>query len=506
MSFVVAAPESITTAAADLGGIGSALERAAAAAAGNTTGLPAAAADEVSIAVSRLFSAFGQDFTTLTGQAAAVHAEFVNLLNGGAAAYLGTEIANAEQTLLPGLSSAAAATVPGGAYAQLLANTTANLQSIYNNWAANPFPFLRQVLANQMGYWQQTSAAVSSAIQNFPTLVANLPATVRTGIQGLLALDPALFLQQFIATQAGFAQTFAVSLADMVDGIVTGLPAFNAGMQVAFQAVLAGDFNGAVVDVAQAFANLLVTGVDPGTVAITTTGNIFPNANLTLDISANPTLVGPLGDLFTMMGIPGQEAQYFTNLLPAGSIPRQMSQNLTNVLTALSIPSISTDVSVPLFNPPAVQYDAFFGLPLVITYAMAGAPISALNGLAASATAVQQALLAGNGVGALGALGDAPALMMNGFLNSDTLIDVPFGVPTGLPSPLPTTVSIALHLPFDGILVAPHPLTATVNVPGFEFLGFPTNVTIGGTPFMGLVPMLVDYLPEQLALAITPAA
>ena len=33
----------------------------------------------------------------------------------------------------------------------------------------------------------------------------------------------------------------------------------------------------------------------------------------------------------------------------------------------------------------------------------------------------------------------------------------------------------------------------------------PNELTIFGTPFMGMVPLLVNYLPQQLAASITPA-
>jgi hypothetical protein len=80
---------------------------------------------------------------------------------------------------------------------------------------------------------------------------------------------------------------------------------------------------------------------------------------------------------------------------------------------------------------------------------------------------------------------------------------VPVPITTPLPPPFASfTVPIVLHLPFDGILVPPHPVTATIDL---SALGLPpVPVTIFGTPFMGLVPLMVNYLPEQLAAAITP--
>jgi PE family len=513
MSFVIAEPDLVTAAADDLAGIRSSLAQATATAAAPTTGVTAAAADEVSSAISHVFGRVGREFQALSAEAVAFQDEFVSLLNGGAAAYLATDIANAEHGLLgavnapaQALGGAAAAFIPGGAYGQLLATTTANLQSVFGTWSADPFPFLRQVIANQMGYWQQIATSLTNTIQNFPAIVANLPATIQAAIQQLLAFNPVTALQGFVATQIGFAQEFATNLYAAATGIVTGLPAFGTQLEVALRAVLAGDYFGAVQDVAQAFANLLVTGANPGNPVISI--GPIPPFPPTISVTTNPTLLGPLGNLFALANIPGQEAQYLTNLMPP-SIPRQMAQNFTNVLNVLTIPSISATASLPLSNPTTGSLSAFFGLPLVVTYAAAGAPLAGLEGLATSATAVQQALLAGNPVGALGALVTAPAVVANGFLNGELIVDMTIPVPVNYPLPPPFppiafTAQIVVHLPFDGILVPPHPITGTVALSS-PFATDPFPVTIFGTPFMGLVPLFVNYLPEQLAAAITPA-
>ncbi|OBI52107.1 PE family protein [Mycobacterium sp. E787] len=507
MSFVITEPELVTAAAEQLAGIGSNLGDATAAAAGPTTGVAAAASDEVSIAISEVFGRIGREFQALGAQAAAFEDEFVALLNGGATAYLGTEIANAEQSLLstgfPAASGLAAAS-PGGAYGQLIATTSANLQTLFNAWSADPFPLLRQVLVNQLGYWQQVATSLTNTIENFPTFLAGLPAAIRSGIQQLLTFPAAYYVQQFITTQIGFAQQFATNLYAATTGIVAGLPAFGAQLQVALQAVLAGNYYGAVQDVAQAFANLVVTGANPGTPVVTITGGLL---NPTLNATVTPTLLGPLGNLFALANIPGQEAQYFTNLMPP-SILRQMSQNFTNVLNVLTIPSISATATVPILNPTTGSLSAFFGLPLVVTYAVAGAPLATLGGMANAATAVQQALLAGNGVGALGALINSPAVVANGLLNGETIVDMTIPVPVNVTipviGPVSTTVPITLHLPFDGILVPPHPVTATIDLSGIV-PNTQIPVTIFGTPFMGLAPLMLNYLPQQLAAHIAPA-
>jgi hypothetical protein len=266
-----------------------------------------------------------------------------------------------------------------------------------------------------------------------------------------------------------------------------------------------------------------VTGFDVSDVSLTSTGNILPDLNLTFTGTARPTLIGPLNDFLTILKIPGQEAQFLTNLTPP-SIPRQMAQNFTNVLNTLTVASIEGDVVVPVFAPQTGFVSASFGLPLVLGYALAGPPFAALNAFGASLTSFDQALATGNAVAAIGTLFDAPASVLNGFLNGQVFVTDKFLVPTGLTDivvqtifgpitiPLPHNVSIDVHLPFDGLLIPPHFLTATVGLNGYvpppplTLPGIPFDVTIFGTPFMGLAPLLINYVPQQLAAAIAPAA
>jgi len=95
MSYLVAAPDMLATAATELQGIGSALTAATAAAAAPTTAVAAAGADEVSTAVAALFSARAQAQQALARQAAAFHAELVQTLTAAVDAYAGAEAANA---------------------------------------------------------------------------------------------------------------------------------------------------------------------------------------------------------------------------------------------------------------------------------------------------------------------------------------------------------------------------------------------------------------------------
>ncbi len=108
MSLVIVAPEELAVAASDLANAGSALGMANTTAAARTTGVVAAAEDEVSAAIAALFSAHGQGFQALTARAAWFHHQFVQALSAGAESYAGAEVANVSpgQTVEQGLLSA----------------------------------------------------------------------------------------------------------------------------------------------------------------------------------------------------------------------------------------------------------------------------------------------------------------------------------------------------------------------------------------------------------------
>jgi PE family/PPE-SVP subfamily C-terminal region len=94
MSFVTTAPAAITAAATQLEGVGTSFATESSAAAGSTTAISPAAADEVSILQSGAFSTYGQLYQTVSAQAQAIHQQFVNLLQSSSGSYQETEGAN----------------------------------------------------------------------------------------------------------------------------------------------------------------------------------------------------------------------------------------------------------------------------------------------------------------------------------------------------------------------------------------------------------------------------
>jgi hypothetical protein len=271
MSFLTVAPQQVEAAARDLADIRSLVEEASSSAAGPTTAVLPAAADEISAAMSAMFDKFGQDFQWLGARAQALHAEFVKVVNAAAGAYAVTEAASAERTaataingsaaaaqsvsaagllggllgggtsggsllgglgslgslgnlgtlgsnlgsllagvlpglpttlggltnsltgvgnsMLPGLLNAQAVSGPyftgiAGPYEALVYNTSINLQSLVGGWLADPVPFLRQVVANQMSYGQTIATALQTG--DFQP-VAAIPGRIAQNIANLVA-------------------------------------------------------------------------------------------------------------------------------------------------------------------------------------------------------------------------------------------------------------------------------------------------------------------------------
>ncbi|WP_156452453.1 PE family protein, partial [Mycobacterium gordonae] len=134
MTFLVAAPDVVAHAAGQLANVGSMLSEASSAAAGPTTALAAAGADEISAAIAELFSAHAQTYQAVNAQAALFHQQFVQSIAGAGASYAAAEALNAsplqaiEQGVLgvvnaptqlllgrPLIGDGANATTPGGA-------------------------------------------------------------------------------------------------------------------------------------------------------------------------------------------------------------------------------------------------------------------------------------------------------------------------------------------------------------------------------------------------------
>jgi hypothetical protein len=133
MSFVTTVPQAIAAAATQLEGIGNSFSAESAAAAAPTTAVAPAASDEVSALQASTFSTYGQLYQTVSADAAAVHQQFVNLLQSSSNSYQGTESANqvgAAASSLSNSGSSAAAVPAAGPVTGFISSITGLLTGL----------------------------------------------------------------------------------------------------------------------------------------------------------------------------------------------------------------------------------------------------------------------------------------------------------------------------------------------------------------------------------------
>ncbi|QNI08312.1 PE domain-containing protein [Mycobacterium kubicae] len=105
MSFLTAVPAELAAAAAQLGAIGSALAAQNAGAAAPTTAIAPAAADQVSIIQSGIFTAYGALYQQIAAEAQAIQEQFVQTLGLSSGTYESTEASNASAAAVQSAAS-----------------------------------------------------------------------------------------------------------------------------------------------------------------------------------------------------------------------------------------------------------------------------------------------------------------------------------------------------------------------------------------------------------------
>ena len=153
MASLITQPQLLATAAANAAEINSAISAAKAAAAGPTTGLAAAAQDEVSAMTATLFGAYGQEYQAILQQASAFHEQFVAALSAAGNAYTGAEAANAAaisgalgavtspmQSMLGGGTGAAGGSAVTGAVNMVKAAAADPTFTLVIGGSGNPIP------------------------------------------------------------------------------------------------------------------------------------------------------------------------------------------------------------------------------------------------------------------------------------------------------------------------------------------------------------------------------
>jgi hypothetical protein len=409
-------------------------------------------------------------------------------------------------SLFPGLF----APVPPGSpapypnpYTVLFQHTFTNLNLMGSRWMSHPFPVVSQIIANQSHYAQLIGNAITYDLPGFP---ANVPANVQLAIQGASTFNPAAIGQDFVGGTTGLWGTVGSSLGKMGSDLQGTLPAALRDMSEARDAVAVGNYFLAVQDAAHAPIDLFITGFDTSHLTISGgfTQIVPPVGAVTI---AGPVgLEGPVADLLPILTAIGQQPVGVASLAPHGSIPGMMLGNFANAIDVLVNANVTANFALTAaLLPPGVTLagQATFGLPLQLGFAILGPPFAMANGIAYGATAFGAAAQTGNVLGMLNAIGDMPAFALDGLLNGQLLVDLPLPITVSGPGGIPITLPATAHVPFDGLLTPPEPLTVTIPLDIFG-IDIPINQTLGGTEFGGLFPTLLIDLPDAIAAAITP--
>lgn len=243
-SYLLVAPEALDVASGDLSGIGEAIKDAAEAAAPSTTGIVAAAADEVSAAITNLFGGYAQEFQALSARAAQFHAQFVRALNAAAAAYAAAEAANVsplqaleQQVENSGLlapierltghpvfgngPAAAGGTGATGATAPTTSTTGAVVTGSVTNAAA---PVTNGVTGVKVGFSILQIPLGEASIFGIPLGPLSFPAPAHwyfpTQADGSVHANGVIYLQHGFGAIGWFYDPLAMQLAQQTDSIV----------------------------------------------------------------------------------------------------------------------------------------------------------------------------------------------------------------------------------------------------------------------------------------------
>jgi PE family len=521
MSLLTVVPDVVSVASGNLEKLGSALRTANTAAASQTTAIAAPAADEVSAAITALFGTHAQEFQALSAKAAVFHEGFVNVLNGGAAHYLSTEIANARQTLVnasPGTGHAA------GAAANSVQATVSNVknfnfgplelslsQSVVplagggTRQAANALVALNTPLG-RVGLWQAGALSVQTAH------AASAVAYISTPVG---PLD--LLLSQHTATLAGGGTVQAVNATVAVDTLLgrAGLWAVGgSATQTGNAASAIGYVSSPVGPVELSLGETNVPLADGGfrenlhaaTSLITPLGRVGLVGPLELSVSGSPlpttggafhgawsangTLNTPVGPVELLSGAATANIPANGPVLLAahGAVPGLGHLDFAMKGTSSSSPSGLTlqFTGATLIVPPAFQLLA----------AEAGPYVLGGNEIVNNTIGVASALSRGNLAGAAGLYFSSPIAFADAVLFGQETINIPLGTGPNIGG---------LHIPFGGVFAPLRPITVEVPMATSTDSSTDTTLTllgsafsVHGTEFGGIVPTLLNSIVSSL--------
>jgi PE-PPE domain/PE family len=219
MTSLIAQPQLLASAAADTAQISSAISAAKTAAAGRTTGLVAAAEDEVSALTTTLFNTYAQDYHAMLGQATAFHDEFAQLLAAAGNTYAGAEAEIAALLAPPGANPGVAITKAADpavdAFLIMTGSGTANPSLTYMSNVSSRY--LTGMFANPI-FTSALSIPVTTAEGLYPfTGVKDLTLDISLA-RGVTSLNNAINLQ--IAPGGGNIAVLGYSQSSIISSMI----------------------------------------------------------------------------------------------------------------------------------------------------------------------------------------------------------------------------------------------------------------------------------------------
>jgi hypothetical protein len=360
MTSMIAEPQLIATAAADAAGIGSTLNQARAAAAAQTTGVVAAAEDEVSAVTASFFNAYGQEYQALLGQANAFHEQFVGALGAAANAYAQAET---QITATLGLGGATTTTV-GTAVKQAADPAVDAILIMTGSGTATPSSeYITNVSSRYLtSFTSPITQAVSTAEGLYPfTGVKDLTLDISLA-RGVTELDNAITAVLGPAPSAkvvsvlGYSQSSIIASMEMPRLLAEGYDSSNAYF------TLLGDPSNPNGGLFARFPGLSLPSLG-ATFGTTTPSNDFPTTIYTLEYDGFADFpqypINFLADLNALAGIVFIHGTYPT--LTAS----QLASAIT--LTQSGAPSMTTYNMIPTENLPLLtplRYIPVIGNPL----------------------------------------------------------------------------------------------------------------------------------------------
>lgn len=203
---VFAQPEVVVGAAVNLAEIDTSIRAASAAAAGSTTGMLAAAGDEISAAVAVFFNAYGRDYQELLNRVAALQADFAASVAAAGNAYAGAEVAAANA-----LVGGPTAIVPTGGVGPALPPLNGSSIGLFMGGSGLPIP-TPEYISGGLNYVNQNfSVAVANATGLF-TPEGFYPITGFKSLQLNISVDQGVTILQSAINQQLAAGAPSVSV------------------------------------------------------------------------------------------------------------------------------------------------------------------------------------------------------------------------------------------------------------------------------------------------------